>query len=123
MTEAEITREITSWLRTLPECWYVKIKGMGGSSLGSQKTGVPDLYVCCQGRHYWFEVKTAKGKLKPSQAREIPLMRQAGALVEVVRSLEEVQAVMEATTANKARIDRAWRKFRENEFGQVRVIE
>jgi hypothetical protein len=41
-----------------------------------------------------LEVKTAKGQLKPSQEREFPKMQAAGARVHIVRSLEEVKAIL-----------------------------
>jgi hypothetical protein len=95
MTEAEITKAIIKWLETLPNTWIFKIHGHGYGLGGSQKTGVPD--ICLESERFgriWLEVKTAKGQLKPSQEREFPKMQAAGARVHIVRSLEEVKAIL-----------------------------
>jgi hypothetical protein len=42
------------------------------------------------------EVKTPKGKLEPSQEREIPRMQAAGATILIVRSLKELQESLDA---------------------------
>jgi len=94
--EGEITKQITGWLSTLPNCWWMKIAGHGGRSTGAQKTGVPDL--CIESTRHgrvWVEVKRPAGKLTESQEREIPKMEAAGAVVLVVRSLGELQEKMD----------------------------
>jgi hypothetical protein len=96
ITEAELTKSITNWLKTLPGCWFYKVAARAPGKTGAQKTGIPDLCVVYKGATVWFEIKRPGpgGKLKPSQEREIPLMREAGAEVRVVRSLEEVKTAL-----------------------------
>jgi hypothetical protein len=58
-----------------------------------QRPNCPDLVItgCTT---VWLEVKTPTGRLRPGQKREIDEMRTAGAEVYVVRSLEEVDAIV-----------------------------
>jgi hypothetical protein len=58
-----------------------------------QTDGTPDLCALRNGLTVWLEVKTAKGKVKPPQKALHEAMRDKGALVYVVRSLEDVQAI------------------------------
>lgn len=98
--EGDITKQITGWLSTLPNCWWMKIAGHGGRSTGTQKTGVPDL--CIESTRHgrvWVEVKRPAGKLTQSQEREIPKMEAAGATVLVVRSLKELQDALDEIEA------------------------
>lgn len=96
MTESDITKSITDWLKTLPNVWFMKIHGHGFTKGGSQKTGVPDLLIEST-RHgrLWVEVKTPKGQLEESQKKQFPLMETAGAKILIVRSLEELQTIMD----------------------------
>lgn len=95
--ETLLTRQITAWLKKQPNTWYFKISGNPGGAAGfgiAQKRGVPDLCVIHYARTYWFEAKTQTGVLSDVQKKVHVEMRAAGASVWVVRSLEEVQAVL-----------------------------
>ena len=96
MSESEITKSIINWLNTLPQVWWMKIYGQGFSRGGKQKTGVPDLLIESS-RHgrIWVEVKTPNGKLEPTQEKQFPKMEAAGAKIYIVRSLEELQIIMD----------------------------
>jgi hypothetical protein len=95
--EGAIQKAITDWLSTLPNVWFYKVHFQKPNSRGSQKPGVPDLCIE-SARHgrLWVEIKTPKGKLKPSQEREIPRMQAAGATILIVRSLKELQENLDA---------------------------
>lgn len=56
--------------------------------------GVPDLVLCHEGRALFFEVKSAKGRLQPTQRAFIELATQAGAKAAVVRSIDDVRAAL-----------------------------
>lgn len=58
--------------------------------------GVPDLVLCHEGRALFFEVKSAKGRLQPTQRAFIELATQAGAKAAVVRSIDDVRAALKA---------------------------
>lgn len=87
-SETEITRQITGYLATLPNCFYRKIFGGGYY----QKPGLPDLYICYRGRSVWVEVKRPGGKLQPVQVETIERMKAAGAEVVVIHDVTELKA-------------------------------
>ncbi len=91
--EGAIQKAITDWLSTVPGVWFYKVHAKKPGKNGAQKTGIPDLCVIHKGRCVWLELKTPTGKLTDSQKREIPLMESAGAIVRIIRSLEELKAV------------------------------
>lgn len=98
-TEAVVTAEITAYLRKLkPACWYNKNAGFANHFEGStrfmrQKKGIPDLVVIYGGVTVWFEIKSPTGRLSADQIAQHAAMREAGARVYVVRSVEDVKAV------------------------------
>ena len=59
------------------------------------RKGEPDIIGCCQGRFFAFEVKTATGKPTRLQLHRLEEWRQAGAIVGIVRSVEEVLQLLE----------------------------
>ncbi len=87
MTEHELTKLITDYLKWVPGLAFKKIRG----SMGMR--GVLDLIICYQGRYVELEVKTERGRLSPEQAARIEEIRAAGGMAEVVRSLEEVHRI------------------------------
>lgn len=90
-SEKSIQKRITEYLKKLPRCWYVK----NVATIHSLK-GLPDLFIIKDGLFYAFEVKTAVGKPTDIQKAVMKKMLDAGALVAVVRSLEEVQTIFKA---------------------------
>jgi hypothetical protein len=95
LAEKKITKKITDWLKTLEGCWYYKVSGgsgfMSNGRMVMSRPGVPDLCCCYQGRTVWFEVKSLTGRLSKVQQEEIARMKEAGARVFTVRSLEDVK--------------------------------
>lgn len=73
-------------------------KTEGGKFLRFGSAGSPDLIgvLCPGGRFVGLEVKTDKGKLSPQQAAWLQDAGDLGALVGVVRSVEEAIALIES---------------------------
>ena len=68
MKEAQISREIVKFLRTLGFAVYDTGQGYRKESGGTRITpGLADLIVIGHGLFTFVEVKTQKGKLRPSQ--------------------------------------------------------
>ena len=65
-----------------------RLKGMG------LKRGWPDLQILYAGRLHGLELKTRKGRLSPEQAERHREIREAGGVVEVCRSLAEVELAL-----------------------------
>lgn len=59
--------------------------------------GLPDIICCYQGRFYAFETKMEKGKPSKIQLFIHTKIRQAGGVVEVVRTVDEALALLHAT--------------------------
>lgn len=60
---------------------------VGRSKVGR---GWPDITGCIEGRLFAFEVKSATGRISNDQAAVIQRLRDAGAFVAVVRSVDDV---------------------------------
>ena len=89
MKEADIVKVIMKYLKTVPKCFAWKEHGgMYGTS------GIPDIIACVNGRFYGFEVKTEIGKPTALQQATIRKILVAGGTAVVVRSVDEVRAVL-----------------------------
>jgi hypothetical protein len=89
MLEKDIVAAIMRWLKTVPRCfaWKEHI-GMYGTA------GVPDVICCLDGRFFAFEVKTPEGRLTKLQEHTIQGIKDAGGHAFVVRSVDDVKAVL-----------------------------
>ena len=89
MLEKDIVAAIMRWLKTVPRCfaWKEHI-GMYGTA------GVPDVICCLDGRFFAFEVKTLEGRLTKLQEHTIQRIKDAGGHAFVVRSVDDVKAVL-----------------------------
>lgn len=69
MTERQISKEIIKFLRKIGCAVWDLGQGYRGERGGTRQTpGLPDLFVVHpSGVWTWAELKTAKGKLRPSQ--------------------------------------------------------
>jgi len=67
ISERQLQKLILDYIKlALPGCWWKNnIGGIG------QRRGIPDLEVMYQGRPFFIEVKTPKGRLSPYQEREL----------------------------------------------------
>ena len=93
MKEADIVRNIIKYLRTVPQCFCWKEHGgMYGTA------GIPDIIACINGHFYGFEVKTEVGKPTKLQEATIRKILAAGGTAAVVRSVDEVKAVVNGIT-------------------------
>lgn len=98
MKERQIHAAIVKYLRfALPKGAIVRtLPGGDGSRTmapGYVK-GTADILIVHFGKAYFLEVKGPKGKVSPAQLLEAEAVRGALAEYEVVRSLEEVEAVL-----------------------------
>jgi Holliday junction resolvase len=66
---------------------------------GWQQPGLPDVICCVAGMLVGLEVKTETGRLSKIQEREIGLIRKAGGVAGVVRSVAEALAIVEDVEA------------------------
>lgn len=89
MKEADIVKAILRYLETVPKCFFWKEHGgMYGTA------GIPDIIACINGRFYGFEVKTEDGRPTKLQESTIRKIKSAGGIALVVRSVDEVKAVI-----------------------------
>jgi len=89
MKEKDIVSAIQKHLKTLPNCFSWKEHGgMYGTA------GIPDIIACINGKFYAFEVKTAIGKTTALQDATIRKINNCGGHAYVVRSVDEVKALL-----------------------------
>jgi len=97
--ERVILKEIRTYLKNLG-CYVVRQQqGLG------QRKGVPDLLACWKGRFLALEVKRVGGRLSPYQAAELEAADEAGAIADVVYSVEDVERLL-----TRGYSLRTWRK-------------
>lgn len=95
MKEADIVKAIMKYLKTVPQCFAWKEHGgMYGTA------GIPDIIACIDSRFFAFEVKTEIGKPTKLQKATIRKIRSAGGTAVVVRSVDEVEAVLNGNNAH-----------------------
>ena len=75
-----------------------KLKRMG------VKPGVPDICIIWRGRSIFIELKTPKGRTSPAQEAVMSALTMAGAVVNVCRSLEDVQGFLATIIPLKGRL-------------------
>lgn len=83
--EAKLTKQVIAWLRARPGTWTVKV-----AAGPWQSKGLPDVLHLEGGRLFALELKAPKGKVTPLQAATLLRLRAAGAVTEVVRSMEDL---------------------------------
>lgn len=88
-SEISIVRKIVAKLNAMPETYARKSHGSAYSS------GWPDILGAHRGRPLALEVKRPGGKATPLQLRELSRWREAGAIVGVVTSWEQVERFLE----------------------------
>lgn len=92
MFEKDIVSKIMKYLKTVPRCFCWKEHGgMYGTA------GIPDIIACVDGRFFAFEVKTETGKPTALQEATIRKILAAGGTAVVVRSVDEVRGIINAT--------------------------
>lgn len=94
MNESDIVKAIMKYLKSVPRCFCWKEHGgMYGTA------GIPDIIACINGHFFGFEVKTDVGKPTKLQEATIRKIRAAGGTSVVVRSVDEVKAVVNGLNA------------------------
>jgi hypothetical protein len=89
--ESKITKSIMAYLKKRG-VWFFKVAGGP-----MQQRGVPDIICCVTGSFVALEVKRpGVGRLTDLQALTIERIRDAGGVAEVVTSVEEAAAVLDA---------------------------
>lgn len=68
------------------------------------KAGTPDIVACIKGKFYGFEVKTGFGRLTPLQKVHLAQIADADGYGNVVRSLEDVDYIVENNVQYKEKI-------------------
>ncbi len=92
MKESDIVRAILKYLKTVPGCFaWKEYGGMYGTA------GIPDVICCYRGRFYGFEVKTETGEPTELQKATIRKIQKARDTALVVRSVDEVRAVIDGS--------------------------
>jgi hypothetical protein len=89
ITERAIVKAILAYLNGLPGC--LARKRWGG---GMGVAGDPDIDACVRGRSVQLEVKRSGERPTPLQLKRLDEWRQAGALVAVVSSVEDVKSLL-----------------------------
>lgn len=89
MAERDIVRKIRAYLATIPATFSWKEHGgMYGTA------GIPDVICCIRGRFVAFEVKVPGNKPTALQASVHRKIRNAGGIVAVVCSVDDVKSVI-----------------------------
>lgn len=91
-TETGIKQAIKEYLTLKGVFWWYNVQG-----LGSQR-GISDLMCLKDGVLYALEVKTEKGRLSDKQAEFLAQVNQNGGIGRVVRSIEDVQKILQFPT-------------------------
>lgn len=95
MKESNTVTAIMRYLKSVPGCFCWKEHGgMYGTA------GIPDIIACINGHFYGFEVKTNVGKTTKLQEATIRKILAAGGTAVVVRSVDEVKAIVDGINAH-----------------------
>ena len=90
MKESDLIRKISEYLKTVPNLFFWKEHGgMYGTA------GIPDIICCYRGKFVAFEVKTETGRTTALQESVINKIQKCGGKSVVVRSVNDVRAVLE----------------------------
>ena len=89
MTEQQIQRTMINWLES--EGYYVV------KVISANKSGVPDLLVCVEGKFVGIEVKRpeTKGRVSKLQAHNLSKIRDCGGIATVSWSLDDLKEFIE----------------------------
>lgn len=95
-SEAALTKRVMAYLESLPGCHAEK--RWGG---GMGKRGMPDVSACYKGVRLEIELKVGRNKPTKLQEYQLRKWQEAGAVVLVARTLEEVQEAIRAIDREK----------------------
>lgn len=86
MKESEIQKKIIDYLES---CGAFVVKTMLAN-----KSGIPDIIACYEGRFIAIEVKTEIGEVTPLQLHKLFVIRKAGGIGIMARSVDDVKKLM-----------------------------
>ncbi len=89
-TEKSIVKGILEYLNNLPRCRAIKMQG------NINRAGEPDIFCCYKGRMVLFEAKRPGNKPTLLQEATLKMWAEAGAVVAVVYSVDDVKKLLEA---------------------------
>ena len=95
-SERAIARTITTWLAGQRECFYFRAAGGRG-----QMGGLPDIIVCWRGRFVGLEVKQPGRYPTARQKAVMAAIGRGQGVAAVVRSLDDVKAVLSEAGKDK----------------------
>ena len=87
--EGNLRDNVRNYLKTLKQCWYLKVHGGP-----MQLLGTPDYLVLYRGQFYGLELKVGKNKPTRIQLHIMEKIKQAGGTATVCRSVSEVENVL-----------------------------
>ncbi len=90
MTETTLKNKVSAYLKTVPALWFFKVHGSW-----FQKMGIPDMIGCWQGRFFALELKIEGNLPTPIQSHTIQKIKEAGGIVGVCYTLEDVKKLFE----------------------------
>lgn len=96
MLERDIQKRLIQYLKTVPNCWIVKV-------IQANINGCPDILMCFNGKFYGIEVKTDNGRTSAIQDLQIRRIREAGGVPVVIRSLDELKTFLNKETGHENR--------------------
>jgi hypothetical protein len=90
--EKQFETKVKKFLKELPKCWYFKVMGSM-----FQRSGIPDIIGCINGRFFGLELKAQRGIPSALQLYNIDQLNKAGAYARIVKpsDWEEVKSDLE----------------------------
>lgn len=73
LSESAFQKKVLNWLRSVPECYVVKV-------VRANRSGVPDLLICKNGVFVGVELKKEDGQLSPLQKIHLSEIKQSGGI-------------------------------------------
>lgn len=89
MKESTLKKNVLDYLNSLPGCKAIKIHGNAYT-----EAGTPDIAGCMMGRAFWIELKVPGEEPTAIQRKRLQEWAEAGAIVGVVTSVEEVSEML-----------------------------
>lgn len=83
-----------SYFCAIPNGFNKTKAGRGIAKATGLRAGAPDLVMLIGGYFVGLEVKTPTGRLQPTQAAAAEKIRAAGGIYQVVRSVDDVEALL-----------------------------
>lgn len=92
MKESEIQKKIIQYLNTIG-AYTIK-------TISTNRNGCPDVICCLNGKFIALEVKADKGIVSKLQEHNIKQIKNSGGIAEVVRSVDDVEKIVECLNSN-----------------------